>query len=200
MGVAMSYLEELFEEAGRPLPAALIQFEEQLDDWCDEYRRAGYPSQILEIKLGTFVYLFDFANSDLVEDRVVIAYGLSRPEGIKRDTSRMKGFPNASAAVRAILGDEAFPADKGHFLGHASGGQLDINLFPQLRSLNRGWSAAGKTFRQMESRVAEKASVFFYHRPIYADATWLPSRLEYGILVDDRHWWVEIFDNRQVPA
>ena len=63
-------------------------------------------------------------------------------EGARPDFSRysrMRGFPDVSASVRRALGTRAFFADKGHFLGHASGGVLDINLFPQRRELNRGW-------------------------------------------------------------
>jgi hypothetical protein len=37
---------------------------------------------------------------------------------------------------------------------------------------------------------------FFYHRPLYNDETWVPDRLEYGVLVDDREWWVEQFRNK----
>jgi hypothetical protein len=42
---------------------------------------------------------------------------------MKRFASAMRRFPNVNASVRAVLADKAFLADKGHFLGHASGGQ-----------------------------------------------------------------------------
>jgi len=108
----------------------------------------------------------------------------------------MKRFPDVNIGVRKVVGDHAFPADRGHFLGHASGGVLDINLFPQKRDLNRGWSQEGKLFRQMERYVAMHSRLFFYHRPIYGDCTWIPMRLEYGLLMRDKQWWVEQFENR----
>jgi hypothetical protein len=187
----LSHLEQLFSEAGRPIPEGLATWEDRLDDWCADYRGAGDSAEIVEIKLGSFVFLFD-----LVDERVVIAYGMSNPEKRRRDASRMKGFPNVNAGVRAVLGDQAFPADKGHFLNHASGGQLDMNLFPQKRDLNRGWSEEGKRYRRMERYVAEHEGAFFYHRPIYVDDTWIPGELDYGVLMDDRQWWVDKFHNR----
>ena len=60
----------------------------------------------------------------------------------------MRRFPDVDVGVNAVLGAEAFAADKGHLLSHASGGELDINLFPHRRELNRGWSEEGKLFRE----------------------------------------------------
>jgi hypothetical protein len=76
----------------------------------------------------------------------------------------MRGFPDVSLSVRSALGERAFLADRGHFLGHASGGQLDVNLFPRSRTLNRGWSEQGKIYRRMERFVAANLGTFFYHR------------------------------------
>ena len=92
----------------------------------------------------------------------------------------------------------AFIADKGHYLGHASGGQLDINLFPHRRELNRGWSDEGKLFRVMEKYVADNQGTFFYHRPIYNDALWIPAALEYGVLKKHKSWCVETFANKLI--
>ena len=127
---------------------------------------------------------------------MTVACALSVEQLMRRDANRMRGFPDVNIGVRAALGDKAFLADRGHFLGHASGGILDINLFPQRRELNRGWSEEGKRFRAMERHVADHPGTFFYHRPLYDDETWVPDRLEYGVLVDDRTWWVEQFRNK----
>lgn len=189
----MGAIEVIFVAAGRELPAALAGWEERVDGWCDEYRSAasGGDAEIVEVTLGLAVYLFD-----LTLERVVVAYGLSQPPAKARDVSRMRGFPDVDPSFAARLGTAAPAADKGHFLAHASGGELDINLFPQRRDLNRGWSAQGKRFRRMERWVAERPGTFHFHRPLYADESWLPARLEYGLLRDDGEWWVERFDNR----
>ena len=108
----------------------------------------------------------------------------------------MRGFPDVNVGVKSVLGPRAFLADRGHFLGHASGGALDINLFPQSRRLNRGWSAEGKRFRAIERYVAVHPGSFFYHRPFYEDGTWIPARLEYAVLRSDGKWWKDAFANR----
>jgi len=186
-----SYLEGLFQQACRPIPDMLAVWESQVDAWCVEYQASTGATDILEVNLETAVYLFD-----RVAERVVGAYGISVEQQRRRDTSRMRGFPNVNIGVRAVLGGRAFLADRGHLLGHASGGVMDINLFPQRRELNRGWSPEGRQFREMERFVSAHLGVFFYHRPLYDDDTWIPCQLEYGVLVDDLQWWIKRFRNK----
>jgi hypothetical protein len=47
----------------------------------------------------------------------------------------------------------------------------------------------------MEGYVSENTGVFFYHRAMYADKTWVPSYLEYGVLKNDEKWWIDTFFN-----
>jgi hypothetical protein len=187
----MSALAELFERAARPLPRALSDWENRVSVWCEEYRAAFQQADLSEINLDLAVFVFDHA-----AERVTLAYALSVEQLMKRDSSRIRGFPNVNISVRTALGENAFIADKGHFLGHASGGILDINLFPQRRELNRGWSPEGKRFRSMERYVAEHPGTFFYHRPCYDDEEWIPQLLEYGVLKADTQWWVDRFRNK----
>ena len=179
----VSYLEELFQSAGRPIPAPLQAWETRVDTWCDEYRDQFGPSSILEVNLKIAVYVFDQSL-----ERVLLAYGISSPQLEDRDKNRMRRFPDMNVGVKAVLGEDAFLADRGHFLGHAAGGVLDINLFPQRRELNRGWSSEGKVFRRMERFAATHLGTFVYHRAMYNDETWIPDTLEYGLLVDDNNW------------
>ena len=187
----MSTLLELFRQAQRPAPDALANWEDQVDTWYGAYARQFPAAEVSEINLDYAVFLFDHAT-----ERVILAYALAVEQLMKRDVGRMRGFPNVNASVRATLGAQAFTADKGHFLGHASGGILDINLFPQRRELNRGWSPEGKRFRSMERYVAEHPGTFFFHRPLYDDETWIPQALEYGVLVEGARWWVDTFQNK----
>ena len=173
------------------MPPCLSNWEDRVTGWCDEYGKGFPEAELSEINLDLGVFIFDHS-----AERVVLAYALSFVQSKKRDASRMKGFPNPNVSVRKVAGDDAFFADKGHFLGHASGGILDINLFPQRRELNRGWSEEGKKFREMERHVAEKPDTFFYHRPIYDDDSWIPKYLEYGVLKGDSEWWIESFANK----
>jgi hypothetical protein len=182
---------ELFRLANRAVPAALSGWDDQVSDWCLEYGAKFQQAELSEINLDFAVFLFDHS-----AERVILAYALSVEQLMKRDSSRMRGFPDVNVSVREVLGEKAFDADRGHFLGHASGGILDINLFPQRRELNRGWSPEGKRFRRMESYVAKHVGTFFYHRPVYDDETWIPQYLHYGVLVEDGRWWVEKFQNK----
>ncbi len=184
-------LAELFAQTRTPVPGALGDWEERVGTWCEEYLTRHPTGELSEITLAPAVFIFDHS-----AERVVLAYALSVPQLLARDQGRMRGFPDVNATVRRVLGDKAFLADRGHFLGHASGGELDINLFPQRRELNRGWSAEGKLFRRMEHYVAEHLGSFFYHRPDYDDDTWIPLCLEYGILLPDTSWWAARFRNK----
>jgi len=184
-------LQELFAQADATVPPALGGWDESVALWLEEYWTVWPDALVDEILIETAVFLFDQIN-----DRVVLAYGISTPQLTARDASRIRGFPNVNRAVQAELGTQAFLVDKGHYLGHASGGRLDINLFPHRRELNRGWSSEGKAFFAMERHAANAPGTFFYHRPLYDDASWIPGRLEYGVLVDGTDWWVSTFRNK----
>lgn len=190
-GDGSSYLESIFDTVGRPVPVALDEWETQVDDWCDEYREVFGPCAIVEINLGSAVFLFDRAH-----ERVVVAYGVSAPPPRARDRNRMRRFPDVNVGIGAHLGDRAFVADRGHFLSHAAGGELDINLFPHRRELNQGRSPEGKMFRSMEKYVAKHAGTFHAHRPTYDDDTWIPAALEYRVLREDTDWWIGRFTNK----
>ena len=177
--------DEIIQAIRREMPAV----------WIDRYHRmCEGPTNVLEVSLQNFAYLFDFC-SELVEggdlpagareDRAVVAYGLSAPARQKRDASRIKGFPGS---------DER--GDRGHLAAHAAGGGLEINVFHQDAYLNRGWSPQGKRYREMERYCAEHEGTFFFSRLIYADATARPAEIEFGILRPDRTLWLEVFDNR----
>jgi hypothetical protein len=184
-------LEQVFSHAGVEVPAALSDWDSRVGSWYDDYENAAADAYLSEINLGAAVFTFDHTF-----ERVVLAYAVSTPQLTARDASRIRGFPNVNESVRAALGDMAFTVDKGHYLGHASGGVLDINLFPHRRDLNRGWSSDGKRFREMERYVAKYPGTFFYHRPTYDDDTWIPASLEYGVLVDNQTWWAGTFRNK----
>ena len=182
---------QLFEKAKLSLPQQLSDWDLKIESWCQEYINNNHEAEISEIIIDFAVFLFDHK-----KERVVVAYALSVEQLLARDSTRMRGFPDVNASMANQKKENKFVADKGHFLGHASGGILDINLFPQRRELNRGWSEQGKQFRKMERCVANNLWTFFYHRPIYDDNTWIPNKLEYGILVENLKWWIEKFDNK----
>jgi hypothetical protein len=165
------------------------------DLWCAQYREmTGGVSNILEFEDRGFTFLFDFTSEldepDLAEDRVVAAYGLTFAPSQERDASRMRGYP-LSVNPEEIDGEY----DRGHFISHLGGGSLDVNLFPQKREVNRGWSEEGELFRRMERKAAGNPGTFCFARPIYHDPSYCPAILEYGVLRQDGTLWVERFSN-----
>jgi len=186
----MTAIPTLFDYVDLPIPGLLNDWERQVNEWCKEYRSYTKDTYISEMNIDSSVFLFDHAS-----ERVVLAYAVSTEALVKRDASRMRRFPDVNKTVQKVLRDKAFHADKGHFLGHVSGGRMDINLFPQQRELNRGWSEEGKRFRTMERYVAKEIGSFFYHRPIYENESWMPDYLEYGVLKEGSEWWVDRFCN-----
>jgi hypothetical protein len=186
-----SYLSGIFESVRLDQPEALETFEDEVDSWCDEYTAEHSNASLVEIKLNTAVYWFD-----LVNERVVIAYGISTKPERSRDLGRMRRFPDVSVGVNKALGDRTFAVDRGHFISHAAGGELEINLFPQRRELNRGWSEPGKIYRKMERFAAFHPGTFHFHRARYADDTWLPRTLHFGVLRESSTWWTADFENK----
>jgi hypothetical protein len=191
-----SSLAKLFRSAARP--AGLSDWDDRVSNWCDEYAAKFGGAELSEINVDFAVFVFDHTL-----ERVVVAYAVSVTQLMKRDSSRMQGFLRGKKtektfreSVKETLKDNKFVADKGHFLGHASGGILDINLFPQRAELNEGHSAEGIRFRKMERYVEEHPGTFFYHRPIYDDESWIPQLLQYGVLKDGTDWWEDEFANK----
>jgi hypothetical protein len=188
-----SYVDRLFAEACLDRPPAFRNWDDTIDDWCDEYVQAFDHTRLLEIYIDRAVYWFDQGDA---YERTLVAYGISATPTDQRDANRMRHFPDVNVGIEVNLGDAAFKADRGHFLSHASGGELDINLFPQRRALNRGWSDEGKVFRQMERYAADRPGTFQFHRAMYDDDTWIPDRLEFGVLTSNGEWWIEQFANK----
>ncbi|MEN9985571.1 MAG: hypothetical protein RI925_1073 [Pseudomonadota bacterium] len=189
--MAFQLLSECALAAGCQTISALEEWDDQMDRLLLPYEQANPLTNLNLVNIDAAYFMFD-----LVAERVVLAYAISKPSLTRRDASRIRGFPNVNASVKRVMGENAFLADKGHFVGHASGGPLDINLFPQRRELNRGWSEEGKRYRAMERYVAENTGTFFYSLPIYDDDSWVPAKLEFAILKPDNTWWIDRFSNK----
>ncbi len=197
----MNYDQIISQLSLQSIEDKTVQLKELLPGlWCEEYRKmTPTETNILQFTNLGFEFLFDLsaelvasgavAEDQAVEDRVVGVFGKSTTQSEKRDSNRMKGFLGPSTKVFG----EGY--DKGHFIGHSLGGGLDVNLFPQKRDINRGWSERGKVFRAMEKYCADNPGTFCFSRPIYHDLSWRPCKLQYGVLTQDNNLWVEMFEN-----
>lgn len=191
----IDYVAGLRTVCSRPLEDIIDVMRTELPHvWLNRYHAmCDGPTNVLEVTVHEVSYLYDFC-AELMErgelpqgareDRAVVAYGRSRAAQIGRDSTRIAGFPGS---------DER--GDRGHLVAHAAGGGLDINIFHQNTHLNRGWSAQGKRYREMERYCARHAGTFFFSRLIYADATSRPAEIEFGIMKPDATLWVEVFEN-----
>lgn len=150
------------------------------------------PTEILEVTRGELRYLFD-AQSCLPEseheDRTIAVWGRSTTPDRRRDLTRLAGFlPNPSAWSCA-------GRDRGHLVAHAAGVDLDLNLFPQSVTLNRGRTTAGRRWRAMERYAALNAGTPLFVRAIDDRSTWVPKALDHGLLRDGQ-LCCERFENR----
>jgi hypothetical protein len=189
----------------------LITFEQKLayfeteiwQDWNEIYcDNTNSLNSVRRYKYGDFVFLYDDTDElvyynkakagEVPEGRVVAAYGLSKQKIEKRNNYRVQSYLGPTAKVYAHFGNDY---DKGHFIADASGGLKEINLFPQKRNVNRGWSDTGKVYRTMEQYVCCNPGTFAFSRPLYADFTLRPVALEYGYLTRDGLFRSSIFNN-----
>lgn len=192
-------------EASAFTGAGVIEFllEELPYLWRDAYvLMTPRETNIVRWQRGTFEYIYDdYASLEAVgtvpydpsaEARLVAALGRSEPRKTARDDSRLKGWVGATEKMFGRAWD------KGHFIAHSIGGAVDgleANVFVQRRDLNRGWSVAGKRFREMEKYLVVNPSTFCFIRPLYTDQSAKPAFLEFGLLKSDGTLWLECFDN-----
>lgn len=171
--------------------------------WLDEYlAMTPRMTNVVRFVHGSFEYLYDDlatleATGAVVPDaqseaRLVAAIGVSQPVSRPRDDARLRGWVGPTGAMFGNAWD------KGHFIAHSIGGAVDgveVNVFLQLRALNRGWSAEGRAYRRMEAFCATNPGVLCFSRPLYDDLRARPARIEFGVLRPDDTLWVQTFAN-----
>lgn len=168
--------------------------------WRRAYvQNAGHLPNLVSVRVGSYEYICDVysdweakgevAYDQSVQDRVVAAFGISANSELQNARPSARWIDHAENAA-------ATERDHGHLIAHCIGGsRLGLNVFSQDRRLNRGRSAQGKIYRQMERYCQKQAGTFCFSRPIYTDGSNVPRWLELGVLKDDRTLWVEIFEN-----
>jgi len=126
--------------------------------------------------------------------RIVAVHGFSIAVDVPRDHARLR-YHRESYCREFGETRKDYPFDKGHFIGHKLGGQIDNGIFAQRRDVNRGWGEH-KEFYRMERFAQSNPGTFVFSRPIYGDGSNHPYLLEYGLLRPDKTWWVRAFPNR----
>lgn len=168
-------------------------------DWIDLYKDAfTHHGEVTLQHFYTFSFIIDHIwpdqeSPDLPETRVVGAFGIAGVEVNTANRSTMRSYWGNMTRAYGHLGCKF---DKGHFIAHGFGGPIDVNLFPQKRDVNRGWSPEGKRYRAMERFVAANPGTLVFSRPIYTDLSCCPTHLEYGYCDPSMNIVFEIFPNR----
>ncbi len=188
----------------RPDETGAILQSELPELWVGAYDKGSpLPSSAYWVSSDGFEYLFDCAyeidhppemqKAEFQCPRLIVTCGVSQRSNEARDAYRIRKFPRGAAST--LDADSANRFDRGHFMAHASGGGLGINLFPQLTEVNRGRSDKGKVYREMERRLARSPGTYFFSRPIYSGCTDHPFQIEFGMQDAEQGLWVELFPN-----
>lgn len=135
-----------------------------VDIWLRDYERIAKTTDIVETSSNSFSYLFDIA-----AQRLIAAWGISRGRHAgPRDKSRMARHPH-SAGPRY---------HRGHAIPHTLGGPTDINLVPQLSSVNIG------PFRILERKAVATPGALYFTYWVYAPGSGQkPITVDQGLLI-----------------
>jgi hypothetical protein len=188
------------------LAAVRAHLQEELPyAWADRYARwSPHATNLVRIDLDGFEYVFDepsglvatgaLAQTNAVQDRLVGVHGLSRvaQDDRSRSRSRLGGAPTGTAER---VDDGTMPYDRGHMMAHSIGGGLDINLVPQLASVNRFG-----LWRRMERYAQSHPGSYVFCSPVYFGRSGHPAFIEYGVLRDDCTIWLNVFRNYRTEA
>jgi hypothetical protein len=171
--------------------------------WTREYVEA-FPKhgEITLQNFKGFAFLIDHVwdhvmeedtNKELPETRVISFFGISNTNIVHENIRRRRVGWGPTEIIFSPYGGAY---DKGHFIAHGFGGPVDVNIFPQRRDVNRGWSEEGKRYRKMERYLAANPGTLVFSRPIFKDLTECPHFLEYGYFDSELKLQMEIFPNR----
>jgi hypothetical protein len=134
-----------------------------VDRWLDDYAARFSSNDIVETSPGTFSYLFDIGLG-----RLLAAWGVSAGRhGGARDKGRMAGHPLGATSLY----------HRGHAIPHTLGGPTDINLVPQLGSVNIG------PFRRLEREAVATPGALYFTYWVYLDDRQVPTSVEQGLLI-----------------
>ena len=165
-----------------------------LSDYATKLYREAFPdAELLELDFGETVFLFDtFAAADGREQRTVAGWRVVPKHASARDRSRQAGFPLHASLIAAGY-------ERGHLIARASGGPLDINLYPQAWQVNQGRSEDGKEFRRLEILAARNPGCLQFSRLIWSGADSVPAAHHMLVAIDGQPVAQGVFDNSPIP-
>jgi hypothetical protein len=170
-------------------------------DWSDVYREESRLfGDVTHQNFYNFTFGYDHVmNNDfasrscLPDSRVIFAFGVTDNVVNKENRKLIRNFWGSASETFGYLDQEY---DKGHFIAHVSGGPIDINIFPQRRDINRGWSVEGKRYRAMEKHISKHPGTFVFSRPLYNDFSCCPAFIEFGYYDTHGVFEIAVFPNK----
>lgn len=177
-------------------------FEKEISDvWIKDYilQTNNFYGEITTQRFYNFTFLFDYTGNPLndgidacaiPDSRVVGVFGITEERIFsenRKHMSRLRGITKHYQYYGGIY-------ERGHFIAHMAGGQIDINLFPQRRDVNRGWNGMWR-YREMEIYVSKNPGLLVFSRPIYHDFSCRPYFFEFGFIDKNLAVTVETFPN-----
>ena len=131
--------------------------------WLTDYSKTTSKSEIVEVCTYGFYYLFDIINQ-----RLISAWGISHGRSTTpRNNSRMRRHPQSYGPLY----------HRGHVIPHTLGGPTDINLVPQLGSVNIS------RFRNLEYSVVKTPGALYFTYWMYGNSPGQkPHSVEQGLL------------------
>ena len=198
------YQELIDERKLSNLEGVLNFFKEDLSSyWVQLYKSESnnYYGDITIQNYLRYTFIYDFTGDPITQgiegcsipdSRVVGVFGITDNQINHENRRLMKGFLGAAGSYDCLGGKY----DRGHFIANLSGGPIAINLYPQRRDVNRGWSAEGKRYREMEKYIAAHPGIFVFSRPIYNDFSCRPNSVIFGYCTTDMKVIVEEFPNK----
>lgn len=88
---------------------------------------------------------------------------------------------------------------RGHLIARASGGPLDINLYPQAWQVNQGRSEDGKEFRRLERLAARNPGCLQFSRLIWSGDDSVPAAHHMLVAIDGQPVAQGVFTNCPIP-
>lgn len=126
------------------------------------------------------------------ESRTVAGWTRVPTSAEPRDASRQRRYPIApDLAARGF--------ERGHLIARATGGGLDVNLFPQAWQVNQGRSEEGRRFRSLERLAAANPGALQLTRLLWTDESNMPTYVHLLVALTDGSVVQDVFGNEPTP-
>jgi hypothetical protein len=89
--------------------------------------------------------------------------------------------------------------ERGHLIARASGGPLDINLYPQAWQVNQGRSEDGKEFRRLETLAARNPGCLQFSRLVWSGDGSVPAAHHLLVAIEGQPVAQGVFGNCPIP-